>query len=128
MMCDYSDEIDYKCPHESLVDSDYCIFHLKHDNKNVDEFNSGINEFLEKEENSIDFGGFYFPPGTDNFTNICFQKNVILKNATFSDQADFEGANFSALFHVAAVHPHCRRSDTGIACKGHRHQCKKLNC
>ena len=84
-MCNYSDEIDYKCPYESLVDSDYCIFHLKDDNKNVDEFNSGINELLETEEDSIDFCGFYFPPDSANYTNIYFQKNIILKNATLSD-------------------------------------------
>ena len=100
-MYNYSDEIDYKCPYESLVDSDYCIFHLKDDNKNVDEFNSGINELLETEEDSIDFSGFYFSSYT---------------------------ANFSALFYVAAVHPHCRRPDTGIARKGHKHQYKKMNC
>jgi len=76
MMCNYSDEMNYKCPCESLVDSDYCIFHLKDDNKNVDEFNSGINELLETEEDSIDFSGFYFPPDSANYTNIYIQKNV----------------------------------------------------
>jgi len=40
----------------------------------------------------------------------------------YSDKADFEGANFSALFHVVAVHPHRRRPDTGITWKEHRHQ------
>ena len=105
-MCNYSDYSDYKCPHKSLEDSDYCIFHLKDDNKNADEFNSGINELLETEEDSIDFRGFYFPPGTSDFSNRIFQKSVNFMGVEFSDNtdfwrtefsgdADFEGAKFS---------------------------------
>ena len=94
-MCDYSDLTDYKCPHESLEDSDYCIFHLKDDNKNVDEFNSGINELLETEEDSIDFHGFYFPPGTSDFSNRNFQKSVIFMGAKFSGEAHFWFTKFS---------------------------------
>lgn len=74
-MCKYSYIIDYKCPHESLKDKDYCIFHLQDDNKDSDEFNKGITEILETKEDSINFNGFYFPPGTTDFSNIIFQKN-----------------------------------------------------
>ena len=43
-MCKYSDDLDgYKCPHKSLLDSDYCIFHLQDDNKDINEFNKGKN-------------------------------------------------------------------------------------
>jgi len=109
MMCDYSDHTDYKCPHESLEDSNYCIFHLQDDNKNVDEFNSVINELLETEEDSINFRGFYFPLGTSDFSKRIFQKSVIFMGATFSGKADFFDANFlgeanfsSAMFNKMA--------------------------
>ena len=96
-MCKYSDIIDYKCPHESLKDKDYCIFHLQDDNKDSDEFNKGIKEILETKEDSINFNGFYFPPGTTDFSNIIFQKNkeVIFNKATFSGYANFGGSTFS---------------------------------
>jgi len=102
-MCDYSDHSDYKCPHESLEDSDYCIFHLKDDNKNVDVFNYGINELLETEEDSIDFRGFYFPLGTSDFSNRIFQKSVNFMGVKFSDNADFLRAEFTdkAVFEEA---------------------------
>ena len=94
-MCKYSDNTGYECPHENLEDSDYCIFHLQDDKKNVDEFNKGIQKILETEEDSINFNGFYFPPGTSNFSNKHFEKKVVFMNATFSGEADFNGATFS---------------------------------
>ena len=96
-MCKYSDITGYKCPHKSLKDKDYCIFHLQDDNKDSDEFNKGIKEILETEEDSINFHGFYFPSGTTDFSNIIFQKNkkVIFNKATFSGYANFGGSTFS---------------------------------
>lgn len=64
-MCKYSGSTNYKCPHESLKDSEYCIFHLQDDKKDVDEFNKRLKEILETDENLINFNGFYFPPNTD---------------------------------------------------------------
>ena len=57
-MCKYSDD-EWKCPHEALPDLEYCIFHLKDENKNVEEFNKGINEILESDEEIINFNGFF---------------------------------------------------------------------
>jgi hypothetical protein len=94
-MCKYSDDTGYKCPHENLEDNDYCIFHLQDDNKDVDEFNKGIKEILETEEDSINFHGFYFPPNTANFINVNFKKKVAFSNVTFSGIADFSDAKFS---------------------------------
>jgi len=94
-MCKYSENTGYKCPHEKLEDSDYCIFHLKNNNKNVDEFNKMIKEVLEKEANFINFNGFYFPPGTTDFSNKNFQKSISFDWATFSGDTDFRNATFS---------------------------------
>ena len=94
-MCKYFDDTEYKCPHENFEDSDYCIFHLQDDNKNVYEFNKGIKEILETEEDLINFHGFYFPPNTAIFARIDFQKNVSFSVATFSGEADFFDATFS---------------------------------
>jgi len=46
-MCKYSDNSGYECPHENLEHSEYCIFHLQDDNKDVDEFNKGITKIFE---------------------------------------------------------------------------------
>ena len=95
-MCKYSDIINtgYGCPHESLEDSDYCIFHLQDDKKDVDEFNKRIKEILETEEYLINFSGFYFPPDTANFSNAKFKGYADFKNAEFLGTADFTNAEF----------------------------------
>jgi len=93
-MCKYSDITVYECPHENLEDSDYCIFHLQDDKKDVDEFNKGIKEILEYEEDLINFHGFYFPPGTSNFSKKNFKKKINFINVIFSGEADFRGAIF----------------------------------
>jgi len=93
-MCKYSDDTGYKCPHESLEDNDYCIFHLQDDNKDVDEFNKGIKEILETEEDSINLNGFYFPSDTD-FSYKHFRKEVIFAKVIFSGDTDFSDAIFS---------------------------------
>ena len=94
-MCKYSDDSGYKCSHESLKDSDYCIFHLQDDKKNVDEFNKRIKEILEIEENSINLNGFYFPPGTSDFSEVIFSGEVDFNGTMFSGDADFDKAKFS---------------------------------
>ena len=105
-MCKYSDDTGYECPHENLENSDYCIFHLQDDNKDVDEFNKRIKEILETEEDSINFTGFYFPPGMSdclaqnfkmkiNFYNVIFSGEANFIGATFSGDADFDNATFS---------------------------------
>ena len=93
-MCKYVD-IDGrpKCHYESLVDSDYCIFHLKDDAKDIDEFNKGIKEILETEEN-IFIEGFYFPPSTTDFSTKTFHKKIDFANVIFSGGADFHEAKF----------------------------------
>lgn len=95
-MCEYSDEESgTKCPYDSLPDSEYCIFHLRDDNKNIYEFNIRLNELLKKDGEIINFNGFYFPPGTANFSNKNFYKKVIFNYATFSGEANFQHAIFS---------------------------------
>ncbi len=100
--CKYSDN-EWKCPHEILPDSEYCIFHIKDDNKNIVEFNKGINEILNYDEEIINFSGFFFPSGTSDFSQKQFHKNVKFKNVVFSGDADFRQAKFSgdADFHNA---------------------------
>ncbi len=93
-MCKYSDDTKYKCPHESLKDSEYCIFHLHDDEKDIDEFNKRIEEIFETDEDLIYFNGFYFPPNTD-FVERIFQTTVFFFNAVFSGNANFAGAEFS---------------------------------
>jgi len=93
-MCKYSDGNRYKCPHERLENSDYCIFHLQDDNKDIDEFNKGIKEILETEEDSINFNGFYFPPDTTDFKNVTFKGYTDFKDAEFGGYADFSNTKF----------------------------------
>jgi hypothetical protein len=95
-LCKYSDIINtgYVCPHESIEDSDYCIFHLQDDKKDFDEFNKRIKEILETEEYFINLSGFYFPPDTANFSNAKFKGYADFKNAKFKGHADFTNAQF----------------------------------
>jgi hypothetical protein len=93
-MCKYSDGNRYKCPHERLENSDYCIFHLQDDNKDIDEFNKGIKEILETEEDSINFNGFYFTPDTTDFKNVTFKGYTDFKDAEFGGYADFSNTKF----------------------------------
>ena len=94
-MCKYVDTVGRaKCLHESLVDSDYCIFHLKDDAKDIDEFNKGIKEILDAKDDSINFTGFYFPSGTTNFSGTVFSGHVDLIDTTFIGNADFSHARF----------------------------------
>lgn len=88
--CKYS-----KCPHEKLPGSEYCIFHLKDDNKNIEDFNNGINKILEIDDEIIKFNRFYFPPGTSDFSNKQFHKDIHFDEVEFSGDAIFEGAKFS---------------------------------
>ena len=92
-MCKYSDG-EWKCPHENLPDSGYCIFHLKDENKDIEEFNKGINRILESEEDSINFNGFYFPPDTTDFKNVTFKGYADFKDAEFGGYADFSNTKF----------------------------------
>ena len=94
-MCKYSDDTGYKCPHENLEDSDCCSFHLQDDNKDLDEFNKGIAEILEKEDDSINFHGFYFPPDLSDFSKQNFKKEIDFYNVTFSGEANFKDVTFS---------------------------------
>ena len=94
-MCKYSDGNIYKCPHERLENSDYCIFHLQDDNKDIDEFNKGIKEILETEEDSINLNGFYFPPESSDFFSQIFPKKIDFSNVIFSGRANFGYAEFS---------------------------------
>lgn len=94
-MCKYSNDVShYKCPHENLDDSDYCIFHLQDDNKDVDEFNKKIKETLETEEGTIRFNGFYFPPNADTFKNVTFKRYAEFKDVIFKGAADFSHVIF----------------------------------
>lgn len=93
-MCKYSDDrFKHKCQRENLPDSEYCIFHLQDDKKDLNIFNDGINKILD-EENPIDFTGFYFPPGTADFSYRNFQKYVFFDDVIFSGTANFGDANF----------------------------------
>ena len=94
-MCKYSDNTGYNCPHRRLEESDYCIFHLQDGNKDVDEFNKGIKEILESEDDSINLNGFYFPPESSDFSAQIFQKKMGFYNVVFSGDADFTHAKFS---------------------------------
>ena len=101
-MCDYFDDTGYVCPQENLEDNDYCIFHLRDDNKDVDEFNKRIKQLLETEEDLINFHGFYFPPETSDFSRQIFQKKINFYYVIFSGVANFSGATFSkAYFNFA---------------------------
>ena len=112
-MCKYSDKTGYKCPHENLEDNDYCIFHLQDDNKDVDKFNKGIKDILETEEDSINLNGFYFPPGTSDFSEQNFQKSVFFEFAIFSGDATFSKATFleHAHFNHATFLEHAEFGD-----------------
>ncbi|MCK4797352.1 MAG: pentapeptide repeat-containing protein [Spirochaetes bacterium] len=101
-MCKYFYD-GWDCPYEKLPDSEYCIFHLKDDNKDIEEFNKGINEILETDEEIIKFTGFYFPTGTSDFSNEKYHKDVTFENVVFSGNTTFEGAKFSgnATFELA---------------------------
>jgi len=93
-MCKYSDDrFKHKCQRDNLPDSEYCIFHLQDDKKDLNKFNDGINKILD-EENPIDFTGFYFPPGTADFSYRNFQKYVFFDDVIFSGIANFGEAHF----------------------------------
>ena len=94
-MCKYSDFTGYKCPHETLKDSKYCIFHLQDDKKDVDEFNEGIKEIFETKEDSINLNGFYFPQDSSDFSAQNFKKSVSFEFAKFSGNVYFLGTKFS---------------------------------
>jgi len=95
-MCKYFDDFsNKKCTHEVLPGKEYCIFHLKDDEKDIDEFNVGIKQILEINDGDIiNFNGFYFPPGTINFYNKTFNKKIDFKNVIFLGNADFRSTNF----------------------------------
>ena len=93
-MCKYSDGR-WECPHENLPYSEYCIFHLKDDNKDIKEFNKGINEILKTDEEFINFSGFYFPPETAYFRLKQIRKNIVFDWAQFSGNVSFIGVKFS---------------------------------
>ena len=93
-MCKYVDTVGrIRCPYENLEDSDYCIYHLKDDEKDIELFNRGIEDIFEAEEN-IFIEGFYFPPGTTDFSAKLFRKKVDFANVIFSGGADFSGTKF----------------------------------
>ncbi|MCD4810720.1 MAG: pentapeptide repeat-containing protein [Methanosarcinales archaeon] len=93
-MCKYSyDRSKHKCQRDNLPDSEYCIFHLQDDKKDLNKFNNGINKIID-EENPINFNGFYFPPGTADFSYKNFQKYVFFGDVIFSGIANFEDAHF----------------------------------
>ena len=94
-MCKYSDDTGYECPHDKLDDSDYCIFHLQDVDKDADEFNKGIKEILETEDDSINLNGFYFPPESSDFSAQIFQKKIDFCHVIFSGKANFKDATFS---------------------------------
>lgn len=88
-MCNYT-----KCTYENVPDSDYCIFHLKDDEKDIVEFNSQINQIIDS-DGKINFNGFYFPPGTGNFESAIFKGEVDFKFANFcGDITDFTRTRF----------------------------------
>ena len=93
-MCKYSyDRSKHKCQRDNLPDSEYCIFHLQDDKKDLNKFNNGIHKIID-EENPIDFTGFYFPPGTADFSYKNFQKYVFFGDVIFSGIANFGDAHF----------------------------------
>ncbi|MDY6930812.1 MAG: pentapeptide repeat-containing protein [Halobacteriota archaeon] len=96
-MCEYQDDFGWKCPHETLPGSKYCIFHLRDDKKDVEAFNSGIDEILNTEEEFISFEGFYFPPGTSDFKERVFEKIVHFQLAEFKGKANFRSAEFNKI-------------------------------
>jgi len=99
-MCNY-----HKCPYENIQGSEFCIFHLKDDNKDINEFNNKINKIIETNETNgtneriINFSGFYFPPGTTDILEKCFNKNVDFTDAEFSGEVFFHDAEFSGFAH-----------------------------
>ncbi|MDY6966696.1 MAG: ion channel [Halobacteriota archaeon] len=92
-MCEYSG-FGWKCPHDKLPDSEYCIFHLEDDNKDIKAFNSGIDEILNTEEEVIHFNDFYFPPGTPDFYHKKFKQDVEFTGAKFCDGVNFVFSEF----------------------------------
>jgi len=96
-MCEYSDDTGYECQYKKLDDSDYCIFHLQDDNKDIYEFNKEIKEILdeEKDEDLINLNGFYFPSESSDFSGQIFQNKIDFHNVIFSGNANFGGTKFS---------------------------------
>jgi len=94
-MCKYSDDTGYECPHENLEDNDCCIFHLQDDQKDIIEFNEGINKIFETEKYSINFNGFYFPPKTADFSKREISGNISFNKAIFTGQTFFVETIFS---------------------------------
>ena len=94
-MCKYSDYTGYECPHKRLEDSDYCIFHLQDDTKDADEFNKGIKEILDSEEDLISLHGFYFPPESSDFSGQVFQNKMDFCNVVFPRDVNFGEVKFS---------------------------------
>ena len=94
-MCKYSDDTGYECPHKRLEDSDYCIFHLQDDTKDADEFNKGIKEILDSEEDLISLHGFYFPPESSDFSGQVFQNKMDFCNVVFPRDVNFGEVKFS---------------------------------
>jgi len=90
-MCNYEN-----CIYDNIPDSEYCIFHLKDDGKNIEEFNDEINRILDL-DGEINFKGFYFPPGTGNFEKKSFNKNVCFEEAIFKGEANFKFVHFSGV-------------------------------
>ncbi|KAF5416331.1 MAG: hypothetical protein C5S49_04945 [Candidatus Methanogaster sp.] len=93
-MCNY-----HKCPHENILGSEFCIFHLRDDNKDINVFNNKIIKIIETNEGSINFSGFYFPPGTTDILEKCFNKNVYFTDAEFSGEVFFHNSEFLGFAH-----------------------------
>jgi len=87
-MCNYEN-----CTYNNILDSEYCIFHLKDNGKNIEVFNNEINRIIEL-DGEINFKGFYFPSGTGNFKGKSFDKNVCFEEAIFEGEANFKFVHF----------------------------------
>ncbi|MGB2804576.1 MAG: hypothetical protein WBD64_06755 [Candidatus Zixiibacteriota bacterium] len=97
--CKYKDEITgWLCPYEVLEDSkdDFCIFHDRRKDKDIEKFNRGITKILEDTEtDAYHFEGFFFSSSV-SFSGFIFERDTHFENAVFcGEKTDFHEAEFS---------------------------------
>jgi len=80
----------YRCPEDPWKDSKegYCIFHEQRSDKDIKEFNEGI-EKKKLGKKDYDLRGYWFPRGFRLFRNHSFKGKLNLEEATFFGEANF---------------------------------------
>lgn len=91
-MCNYRLE-NYSCPHPSLPDSSYCIFHLENGDKDSNLFEHKLKELLFQEGvDGYQLNGFVFP---EKFNRVFFRERTFEKSIDFSSCKFTKYVNFS---------------------------------